>query len=169
MKKIGILLFCMSFFLVSCSSDDDFVDTDTIGVAFEVTANFNESNDYRESYIIDPPLISGDMVLIYRRDPQQTADVWELLPTANFFFFNEEGAINGFINYRYEFSPSNYDIILEFDTPEPIATSFTNNQLFRVVIVPSDLVQSFNSDFKDINEVLSKLSINESDIENIRL
>lgn len=165
MKKIFVLVCLTTLIFSSCSNDDDVIDNDTVGQTFEIdNVNF-VGDDYTVNVPIPPSvdIVSSDVVLVYRlEEVVNNREVWEPLPTASFFFFNDTtGAIEGFLNYRYDFTIEDVDIILDFDLPNPnlLETRFTNNQVFRIVVVPAGFIQSSKIDFSDINEVKSALNL----------
>lgn len=161
MKKIFSLLFVSVFLLTSCSSDDDNVDFDTIAQTLEFTTTFNSANDFSELFIFDENIVDSDVVLVFRLDGVDSGlDVWEPLPTASFFFFNDTtGAIEGFLNYRFNFTVGDVDVFLNTDAPELAGPEFTDNQTFRVVIVPSDFAQSTEVDLLNLGELSTALNL----------
>ncbi len=162
MKKIFSLLFVSVFLLTSCVvNDDDDVDFDTIGQTLEFTTTFTAANNYSERFTFDQNIFDSDVVLVFRLDGVNSGlDVWEPLPTASFFFINDTtGAIEGFLNYRFDFTIGDVDVILNSDAPELAGPEFTNNQTFRVVIVPSDFAQNTDIDLLNFNEVSTALDL----------
>ena len=164
MKKIGILLFCLSFYFVSCSSDDDFVDTDTIGANYLISdADFNEANNFAIGYQLPNELISGDVILVYRLEEVIAGtNVWEPLPTATIYFDdNDDGIDDGFLQYRFNYTFRDVDILIESDDPLGLGTEFTQNQDFQIVVVPAEAInQDLDINFSDINDVYNKLNLN---------
>jgi len=161
MKKIFTLLFVSIFLLTSCSSDDDNVDFDTIGQTLEFTTTFNSGNGFMERFIFDQNIFDSDVVLVFRLDGVDNGlDVWEPLPTASFFFFNDTtGAIEGFLNYRFNFTVGDVDVFLNTDAPGLAGPEFTDNQTFRVVVVPSDFAQNTEVDLSNFNELSTALNL----------
>ena len=162
MKKIFALLFVSTFLFTSCvNNDDDNVDFDTIGQTFEFTTNFTNANGFSDRFIFDRNIFDSDVVLVFRLDSSDAGiDVWEPLPTAPFFFFNDvTGAIEGFLTYRFNFTVRDVDVFLESDAPELAEAEFTNNQTFRVVVVPSEFAQNPDINLLDIDEVSSALNL----------
>ncbi len=164
MKKIFLLLCLTTFIFTSCSSDDD-TDFDTVGSTFEV-----QNVDFlAPEFTVNIPIpqnidiLASDVVLVYRlEDVVNNQDVWEPLPTASFFFFNDTtGAVEGFLNYRYNFTIDDVDIILDFDLPniDLLTPEFTDNQVFRLVVVPAAFANDSKIDFSDINAVKAALHL----------
>ncbi len=160
MKKIFTLLFLTTFLFSSCVNDDD-VDFDTIGQTFEFTTTFNGANGYADRFFFNQNIIDSDVVLVYRLEAVDNGlDVWEPLPTGSVFFFNEStGAIEGFLYYRFNFTIGDVDIILESDAPDLAGPEFTNNQTFRIVVVPADFAENTDINLLDFNEVQSALNL----------
>lgn len=164
MKKLTYLLFVSVLLLTSCSNDDDAtndVDFDTIGQTFEFTTSFSSTNDFRQFYTFDQDIFESDVVLMFRREGIANGlEVWEPLPTASFFFFNDAtGAIEGFLNYRFNFTIGDVEVILSSDAPQLAGPEFTDNQRFRIVIVPSDFAQSTEVNLSNFNEVSAALNL----------
>lgn len=124
-----------------------------VGQAFEVEANFNESNDYAQFFsfpnnieVLDTDIVA--VYLLYEVDEETGNDVWQQLP-ASFFF--EDG------QFQYSFDHTLADVQLflqgniDFSTLGP---DYTENQIFRVAILPVDYVQSNNINMKNIEEVM---------------
>ncbi|TSE11448.1 hypothetical protein [Aquimarina algiphila] len=156
MKKIFTLLCITTFMLTSCSNDDD-TDFDTIGQSFEV-----DNVDFiGPEFAVNIPFPAGvevfdaDVVLVYRLEEVVNGnDVWEPLPTP--LIILDSG---GELTYRFNFTLNDVDILL--DTPDIglVGTNFTDNQVFRIVIVPSRFAQDSKIDFSDINAVQSALKL----------
>jgi len=162
MKKIFTLLFVSTFLLTSCVvSDDDGPDFDTIGETFEFTTTFSNANGFSDRFVLPNNIFDSDVVLVFRRDGIDNGlEIWEPLPTASFFFFNDTtGAIEGFLNYRFNFTVGDVDVFLSSDAPELAGPEFTNDQRFRVVVVPADFAQSADLDSMSFDELSSALHL----------
>ncbi|WP_160114264.1 hypothetical protein [Aquimarina sp. AU119] len=158
MKKIFTLLCITTFMLTSCSNDDD-TDFDTIGQSFEVD-NVDFRPDIDGFIAVNIPFPAGvevfdaDVVLVYRLEEVfEGNDVWEPLPTP---LIIEAG---GELTYRFNFTINDVDILM--DTPDfnLVPPRYTDNQVFRIVIVPSRFAQDSKIDFSDINAVQSALKL----------
>ncbi len=158
-------LICFTFLLLSCSNDDD-VDLDTIGQTFEISnVDFNTNDGFSSTVNVVVPnnisVFESDVPLVFVLDPDATAangaDVFEPLPRT--FFFNN----GGFAQYRFNFIFDNptgifdLDLVLESDDFDALGNGFTQNQVFRIVIVPSEFAQA--NDTSNLNEVLSQLNL----------
>ncbi|GGG33197.1 hypothetical protein GCM10011344_37620 [Dokdonia pacifica] len=162
-KILPLLLF--SFILFSCANDDD-INTDTIGQTFEISnVDFITTDGFQGVVNVVVPnnisVFESDVPLVFILDPAATAangvDVFEPLPRS--FFFNN----GGFAQYRFNFifddatGIFDLDLVLESDDFDALGNDFTQNQIFRIVIVPSEFAETHNTD--NLNTVLSELNL----------
>ena len=166
MKKVLLPIVCFMAVFISCESDDN-LDFDTIGQTFEIeNVDFVSNNGFNASVNVVVPnnidVFESDVPLVFVLDPEATATnnglpVFEPLPRSFFF------ADGGFAQYRFNFifddntGIFDLDLILESDNFDLLSNGFTQNQIFRIVIVPSSFAQ--NNDTSDLNTVLSKLNL----------
>ena len=166
MKKLLALLVLFAVILTSCTGDPGPPGEDGINIVGETyetpPIDFSSSNNSFR-YTFPNNIIDGDAVLVYRlEDVVDGLDVWEPLPTATIFFGD-----GGFLQYRFNYTIGDVDIILESDDIALAGSEFTQDQIFRIVIVPSDLIAEFNGDFSNIKEVMSALDLQESDVKKL--
>ncbi|MEW7292933.1 collagen-like protein [Aquimarina sp. 2304DJ70-9] len=165
MKKILFLLSLSLVLFSSCEGDQGPPGPEgppgLIGEAFERTITFTAANEFIERVPLDPNIVDSDVILVYRLEAvDNNLDVWEPLPTGSVFFFNDTtGAIEGFLYYRFNFTVGDVDIILESDAPDLAGPEFTDNQTFRIVIVPADFATTTDIDLNDFNAVQSALNL----------
>ncbi len=168
MKKVLLPLICFALLAVSCRfDDDDNVDFDTIGQTFEISnVDFVSNNGFDATVNVVVPnsiqVFESDVPLVFVLDPDATAanglDVFEPLPRT--FFFND----GGFAQYRFNFifddetGVFDLDLVLESDDFDLLTNGFTQNQIFRIVIVPSAFAES--NDTSDLSAVLDALGLN---------
>jgi hypothetical protein len=163
MRKILALLCLATFIFTSCSNDDD-TDFDTIGSTFERSGTFNVANDYKiEAVVPDNVVVAdSDVALVYILDPEQSTaqvDVWEPLPRTFFFGPGE------FAQFQFNFifneaqNIASIDIFIESDDLNDLASDITDNQLFRIVIVPAAFAKNTKVDLTDFNAVQSALKL----------
>ncbi|NVJ84884.1 MAG: hypothetical protein HWE15_01165 [Algoriphagus sp.] len=128
-----------------------------VGEAFEVDVDFTEANDYRELFEFDPAILESDVVLIYLRWEQDgNTPIWRPLPQTIFF---EEGVLM----YNYDFTRFDFSVFLDGPIDYSLlASDWTDNQLFRIVIVPADFAGS-RIDFSDYEAVTKLLGLEEED------
>ncbi|WP_299253365.1 collagen-like protein [uncultured Aquimarina sp.] len=189
MKKIFTLLFLSSILFTACEGDQGPPGFDGLpgpeGPAGDVASVFEIDNvDFASTDGISASIgvtipnqievFESDVALVFVVDPIATAanngvEVWEPLPRT--FLFTD----GGFAQFRYNFifdDPSgifDLEIILESDNFTTLDTSFTQNQIFRIVIVPGAFAQNKNIDLYTMENVLSSLKLNANDIVKISL
>ena len=149
MKKI-VLFVVSAFILFSCEGpqgpqgppgyDGGLI----VSSAFEIVIDFNASNNYEfvEPYGFD--VYPSDVTLVYILwDTANGQDIWRPLP--QFIEFND----NSSLIYNFDFTQNDVRFFLEgstdFSTLDPL---WTQNQVFRVVVVPAD-----NVDNVDVNSL----------------
>lgn len=162
-----MLLAIFSFAIVSCDTRNDDVNTqdnDTYPVVLDIN-NTNFSFDAQDGYFIErsftKPLVSTDVVLIYRKGGT-TSDgsaVWQSIPRTLYLDNGDE------LDYDFDFTRNdimiyangNYDISM---TPE-----FINNQTFRVVLVPASASsKNANVDYSNYESVIKYFNIDDSKV-----
>lgn len=145
------------------------------GQVFEVdNVNFNyDAGGDIYSYIItfsdftSFEVFESDAVLVYRFDgtvdyQDTSADAWSLIPQN---FFLTEGTI------QYTNAHTFIDVEIFIDGNFNMAnldTAFTDNQLFRIVILPSQYAES-KLDKSNINAVMRTIGVEEKDVKRFKL
>ena len=178
MKKILSLIIIATVILASCEGPEgppgfDGQDgVNVVGQTYEVSnVNYTyNANDNLWSTVVTFPqdivVLESDAVLVYRfdgtvpLDDGSTANAWSQIPQN---FFTNQGTI------QYVFAHTFIDVELFIDGNYPLGnldTSFTDNQEFRFVIIPSDfaatldvtnlsaVMNALNQDFENPNEGL---------------
>ena len=184
MKKIFTLLFISIFTLTSCGNDgaigpqgppgaDGLDGLDGLGYTFEETVTFDYfSNENLYSAIIQ---ISDDIatahpeadaVLVYRLEVQTDDigdfDTWSLIPQN--FFIDEVKTIQ----YVYNHTPSDVEVIIDGNfNLSTLDAGFTENQTFRVIVIPSRIFSS-GLNLADMEAVMKALDIKEADVKYIQ-
>lgn len=124
-----------------------------VGQSFERTLNFTSANDYAETIEVPTSieLLESDMVLVYRLiDEVDGYDVWKMLPETIYIETGEE--------FQYNFE-HNFDFVTIFiDAPSTFDFSTLLdqerlNQVFRVVILPVDFINSNDIELSNYNDV----------------
>ncbi|MEM6866151.1 MAG: collagen-like protein [Bacteroidota bacterium] len=114
-------------------------------------------------------VLESDAVLIYRFDGTvelndgSTADAWSQLPQS---FFLPEGTLQ----YVFAHTFVDFEIFIDgnFDL-SAISTDFTDNQSFRIVILPGQFASSSRMDTSSLSNVMSALGIDENQITKVQL
>jgi len=125
---------------------------------FEVTTSFTNANGYSATFVLNPPILPSDNVLIYElREVINRQDVWKLLPQT--YFLNL-----GIMTYNYDFTKSDFRLFLDstFDL-ELLEPSWKNNITFRIVVVPGYFSLD-GIDTSNINEVMNVLNLKDDSI-----
>lgn len=140
-------------------------------VVFNVSANFSESNQFRNSYNFsdDVETLESDVVLVYLAYDEVQVNgvatiVWRALPQVI-----PVPEINGFFQYNYDYTM--YDVEFFMDGTVDLTTldgSWTQNQLFRVVVLPADaLARKAAVDLNDYQAVVNAYGIDETKIKTV--
>lgn len=168
MKKIITLFAVIGMLsLQGCTPTDNSVDNDTIAEAFEIKSKnfYNDPIDSPdEGYFIygkfTPNIYPSDVVLIYRLSGtiDSNTPIWQLIPRTLFL-------TQGELDYDYDFSKEDYTIYAGGTYNLALTPQYLNNQTFRIVIVPANLVQGV--DKNNYPAVMSALNIKENQIQKI--
>jgi len=137
-----------------------------LGQVFETTVNFNNSNNY-ENFVSFPSNVEvyeSDAVLVYHLVETIAGnggpiDVWEQLPQT--YFVNQGTLV---YNFDHTFLDVRLFLDANFDL-NTLASNFTNNQTFRVAVVPAEFAQTKPS----MKELLQMMQKDDSQIEKIEL
>lgn len=132
-------------------------------LSFEAApVNFEFFNDtgLQEAMVALPfDILDSDVVLVYRLDEVvtidgQATDAWSPLPQN---FFLSDGDI---IQYVFNHTFADVKLLIDgnFDL-STLDTGFTQNQIFRIIILPADALN--NIDTSNIDNVMSAFNITE--------
>jgi len=164
-----VLLLISSIFIFSCKDDDDDyvqveVDYPTV---YDINVNLvqNATNYYGYNQPFNFPLLSQDIVLVYRKNnPGQNSPIWEPLPKTYFFGSDE-------MDYTFDFTREDVQIDLNanFDlslTDAAFKSQYINGQTFRVVLVPAVFGSKSSVDPRKLSyeEVIRLYKIDDSKI-----
>ncbi|GAA3523467.1 hypothetical protein GCM10022393_42900 [Aquimarina addita] len=165
MKNI-IALLCFSLVLFTSCEGDQGPPGESGGIflaeTFEVSGlNFNAGNDFTNRVSLDPNIFNDDVILVYRLlEVDNGLDVWEPLPSAPVYFFDDvTNEIIGDLIYRFNFTVGDIDITLDTNVIDLVGPEYTNNQIFRIIVVPSEQANTLDIDFADFNAVQSALNL----------
>ncbi|WP_299156777.1 hypothetical protein [uncultured Christiangramia sp.] len=176
MKKLLSLILIAST-IIACSSDgevgppgppgQDGVDgLDGLGYTYERTIDFEylaDVNYYSQVFDIPDEVATfepeSDAVLIYRleildAEDGGTIDSWSQIPQN--FFLNQ-----GTIQYVFNYTVSDIEIIIDgnFDL-SGLSSQFTENQTFRIVVVPSATFEAnADVDFSNFEQVQKRFDL----------
>ncbi|MFC3160561.1 hypothetical protein SAMN05443633_102112 [Chryseobacterium arachidis] len=166
MKKFFpiLLVAFVSLFIFSCKDDD--TDYDTYSQARDVSGSFTSANNY--GFTVPIGIESTDVVLVYRRDVEN-GNAWQLIPKTYFLSGGRE------LDYNALFNSQTVEIYIDpsFDLSTMTAaeaSTYLNNQVFRVVLVPASAGKGTTSvDTSDYNAVVKYYNIDESKIKTYKL
>jgi hypothetical protein len=142
-----------------------------LGQVLEIEGTFTPGNFYSLLYEFPQTVevFESDVVLVYllwdvvedsNGDP---LDIWRLLPQTRILD-------QGLLQYNYDFTFLDVSIFLESDFDlGTLNPADTDNQVFRIAIVPAEFAQTSKIDTSNIEAVLSSLNIREIDVNRIQL
>lgn len=173
MKKLIVLL--ISVTLLSCEGPQGPPGPPgfdgLIGNVFDVEVNFTPGNGY--SNLIAFPnnieVFESDVVMVYLleeqvSDPSGPIDVWTPLPQSFF--------VDGGNQVVYNFNHTFLDVNLFLDgnvNLDTLGPGFTNNQVFRIAILPADFLENFDGNLQNYSQVMQALKVQNPDLEVINL
>jgi len=176
MKKLFTILSIVALGFTACEGDPgpqgppglDGLDAEYSKVVeVETTLSYNSDSGIWESPIIEFPsnveVLDGDAVIAYRLEYIDNGlDVWTQLP--HNFFFTE-----GTMQYVFTHTIGDVQFLIDgnYDLSN-ISTDYTDNQIFRYVLIPTEFAEQFNGDFSNYNEVISALELNETDVQTLQ-
>jgi len=131
--------------------------------------SFEQGNNFRFRYDLNPEIFPGDMVLVYRLVAvEDGVKVWSSLPESA---FDNNGVFD--FSYNFEFSKYDVDVFMLGNDLGTVLPDFRLNQTFRIVIIPGDgntvTAKKASVNFKDYNEVIKKYNIDDSNVKNVKL
>jgi hypothetical protein len=123
--------------------------------------NFASSNNYTNFFTFPRELYDSDVILVYRLvGVEQGKDVWKSLPETYFF---DNGTRD--FTYNFDFTQKNVLIKLFGNSLNTVADKDKLNQIFRIVIIPSDFPSSINKN--NYLDVVGALKIKDDQIQEI--
>ncbi len=112
--------------------------------AFEIVTNFTAANEYA---VLEPygfEVFESDVTLVYVLWDvlENGVNVWRLLPQTAYLS-------NGILSYNYDFTLTDVSIFLDGTVPNfaTVPEGFRINQVFRIVVIPSEFVAGGRQDF----------------------
>ena len=135
--------------------------------------DFTPGNNYQifSEFAVDAPTVEvfeTDVVLVYILweqvdDPSGPIDVWRLLPQTRLLDV-------GILQYNYDYTFLDVSIFLDFDfDPLLLGPGDTNNQIFRIAILPADGAGIDGLDTSNMQEVLDYLNMDASSVPRFEL
>ncbi|MEP5254622.1 MAG: collagen-like protein [Winogradskyella arenosi] len=168
MKNFTYVLLSLTFLFMACEGDqgppglNGLSADEYAALSFEVSPvdfQYNPDNGLQEALIALPyNLLDSDVVLVYRLEDVvtvngQATDAWSPLPQN--FFLEDANIIQYVFNHTYA------DVELLIDGNFELSTldsAYTQNQVFRIVILPADLL-NLNIDVSQLDDVIEAYNI----------
>ena len=180
MKKVGLLFgLVISLIFLSCEGPsgppgldglDGLDGVNILGQVYDIEGDFTPGNNYSlfSEFAIDAPTVEvfeTDVVLVYILweqvdDPNGGApiDVWRLLPQTR--LLNQ-----GILQYNYDYTFLDVSIFLESDFDlGTLLPGDTDNQIFRIAILPADGASAGKLDTSNMQAVLDYLGVKEDQV-----
>ncbi|MEX0288609.1 MAG: collagen-like protein [Flavobacteriaceae bacterium] len=142
-----------------------------LGKVLEIEGDFNVGNDYSLFYEFPQTVevFESDVVLVYILWDQtedgngEPVDIWRLLPQTRILD-------QGLLQYNFDHTFLDVNIFLESDFDlATLQPGDTDNQIFRIAIMPADFNSGAKMNVSDMSAVMSRLNIKESDINRVKL
>ena len=139
--------------------------TSLLGTIFQTTVDFTPENKYHISfeYPDDFEIYTSDVVMVYilwRQDIDNgVLDVWRALPQTVFL---QEGVIQ----YNFDYTVKKVAIFIE-ETVGSLIPAETENQTFRIAVIPAAEYEEKSIELENFNSVLKSLKINAESIKKI--
>lgn len=124
-----------------------------VGQAYEVQASFNEGNEYSviSAFPDEVEVLETDVVAVYLLwdvDEDTGNDIWQPLPVSVFFD-------DGELQYGFDHTVADVKLFLTGDTNlNTVGDEFTQDQIFRVAVLPVDYVQANKVNLNSMDEVM---------------
>jgi hypothetical protein len=163
MKKFLLIILSVAF--LSCEGPmgppgpPGFDGVNILGNVFEVSVDFTPGNGYANliTFPNSIEVFESDVVMVYLleeqlSDPSGPIDVWTPLPQS--FFLNN--GLQVVYNFNYTFLDVNLFLDGNVDLNN-LGPAFTNNQVFRIAVLPADFAETFNVDVNNYTDVMQVL------------
>ncbi len=155
-KLASIFLIAIAIITTSCEGpmgpmgvpgEDGGIEYATI---YEIEGDFTSGNNYSFDYVFpNGGIYESDIVLVYILwEVADGMDVWRLCPQTVVLD-------DGVIQYNFDYTYQDVVVFLDFTVPESsLLPAETNNQIFRIAVVPADFAALKSVDVNDINTIL---------------
>lgn len=128
--------------------------------AIELIVDFTAANDYA---IVEPfgfDVFPADVPLVYIKwsEHDDGTEIWRQLPQTA--FLNQ-----GILTYNFDFDQLDFSVFLDgtFADFGVLDESYRNNQVFRVVVVPAEFIETARLSSKSYESITKTFGIKESD------
>ncbi len=187
MKKFTLVFSAvLTLFLISCEGPEgppgfdgrdglDGLDgqdgVNILGQVVDIEGTFDAGNEYAIFFEFPQSIevFETDIVLVYILFDQtedsngDPVDIWRLLPQTRILD-------QGLLQYNYDHTFLDVNIFLESDFDlGTLLPGDTDNQVFRIAVIPADASQGSKMDTSNIDSVMSTLGVEEKDVPRIKL
>ena len=142
-----------------------------LGQVVEIEGTFDAANEYTLFYEFPQSIevFESDVVLVYILWDQtedgngEPVDIWRLLPQTRLLD-------QGILQYNFDHTFFDVSVFLESDFDlSTLLPGDTDNQIFRIAVLPSDFAQGSKLNYSNIDAVMATLNVKESDIQRVLL
>lgn len=169
---IATLLFTAAVIFTSCEGPmgppgfDGVDGVNILGQVIEIQGDFTPGNDYALYYEFPGnfEIYDGDVVLVYILwEVSGDLDVWRLLPQT--VVLQE-----GILQYNFDYTLVDVQIFLEGTVPfNTLLPAETDNQIFRIAVLPAELAKEKSLDVSDLNALMNKMNVNPDSINRMEI
>jgi len=138
-----------------------------VGTVYEINGNFTSANDYSLYYKFPQNLVDGDIVMVYVLWEQVSngkggmLDVWRALPQTTFLS-------GGALQYNFDYTVGDVKVYLDGDIDRTtLPSADTNNQIFRIAVIPADLAINKSIDLNNLSAVMGSMKLSPGQIKNV--
>lgn len=136
------------------------------GNVIDIEGSFTNENDYRIFYEFPQSIevFETDVVMVYLLWDQtedgngDAVDIWRALPQTVLL---DQGIL------QYNFDHTFFDVNIFLDSDFDLGTlvpADTDNQVFRIAVIPAELTQTGKMDLSNIHTVMGRLGITEEEV-----
>ena len=160
----------IAVFLVSCEGDQGPPGVDgldgLIGQVFEIEGDFTAANNFTlfSEFPGTIEVLESDVVQVFLLEETVddgnggTLDVFTPLPQ---IFFLDQGQL------QYTFNHTFVDVAVILDANFDLTTApatFTDNQIFRIAVIPAEFAQNSSVDITNLNAIMKAFNIESKEI-----
>jgi hypothetical protein len=128
--------------------------------AIELTVDFTPANDFSIVETFGFEVYPADVPLVYILWDQldDGTEVWRPVPQ-NYYFDS------GILTYNYDFTQNDFSLFLDGTVPDfsALDPAYLNEQVFRVVVVPSEFLETARLKSKSYDSIIETFGIKEVD------
>lgn len=163
MKNLFLVLFTILLSVTGCTGPvgpqgpQGPQGTYVVGQTYEYTLNFTPGNNYEVIVNFPKAIFASDVVLVYILEGQDNGnDIWRPVPRQAFFGQST-------LSYEYDFTRTNIRLFIDADPELNLLTlpDWTLDQVFRIVVVPSDKANRMID--ASYNEVIQTFKLSDKD------